>query len=36
LLHLVIKPDMPGLKGEAAQRLYASGAKWLKGEQLDR
>jgi hypothetical protein len=31
-----IKPDMPGLKGEAVQRLYASGAKWLKGEKLDR
>ena len=31
-----IKPDMPGLKGEAVQRLYASGAKWLKGEALDR
>jgi hypothetical protein len=31
-----IKSDMPGLKGEAVQRLYASGAKWLKGEKLDR
>jgi hypothetical protein len=30
-----IKPDMPGLKGEAVARLYASGAKWLKGEALD-
>jgi len=31
-----IKLDMPGLKGEAVERLYASGAKWLKGEKLDR
>jgi hypothetical protein len=31
-----IKPDMPGLKGEAVARLYASGAKWLEGEKLDR
>jgi hypothetical protein len=31
-----IKPDMPGLKGEAVAQLYASGAKWLKGEKLDR
>jgi hypothetical protein len=31
-----IKRDMPGLKGEAVERLYASGAKWLKGEALDR
>jgi len=27
-----IKPDMPGLKGEVVQALYARGAKWLKGE----
>lgn len=31
-----IKRDMPGLKGEAVELLYASGAKWLKGEALDR
>ena len=27
-----IKRDMPGLKGEAVQALYARGAKWLAGE----
>jgi hypothetical protein len=27
---------MPGLKGEAVQRLYASGAAWLAGNPLDR
>jgi hypothetical protein len=27
-----IKPDMPGLKGEVVQALYARGAKWLGGE----
>jgi SnoaL-like domain len=31
-----IKLDMPGLKGEAVEKLYASGAGWLKGEPLDR
>ncbi|KPF94121.1 hypothetical protein IP86_23085 [Rhodopseudomonas sp. AAP120] len=31
-----IKPDMPGLKGDAVERLYASGAAWLRGEALDR
>jgi hypothetical protein len=31
-----IKLDMPGLKGEAVQWLYQSGAKWLRGEALDR
>jgi hypothetical protein len=31
-----IKLDMPGLKGDAVQHLYASGAKWLAGEELDR
>jgi hypothetical protein len=31
-----IKLDMPGLKGEAVQRLYGSGARWLAGEPLDR
>ena len=29
-----IKLDMPGLKGEAVQRLYASGAAWLAGKPL--
>lgn len=27
-----IKPDMPGLKGEVVQALYARGAKWLAGD----
>ena len=27
-----IKRDMPGLKGEAVQALYARGVKWLGGE----
>ena len=27
-----IKPDMPGLKGDVVQALYARGAKWLGGE----
>lgn len=31
-----IKPDMPGLRGPAVEALYASGAKWLNGEGLDR
>jgi hypothetical protein len=31
-----IKTDMPALKGEAVAQLYASGAKWLNGEKLDR
>ncbi len=31
-----IKPNMPGLKGDAVERLYASGAAWLRGEALDR
>jgi hypothetical protein len=31
-----IKLDMPGLRGEAVERLYQSGAKWLAGEALDR
>jgi hypothetical protein len=26
-----IKPDMPGLKGEVVQALYARGAQWLEG-----
>ena len=31
-----IKPNMPGLRGDAVEALYASGRKWLKGEPLDR
>jgi hypothetical protein len=31
-----VKPDMPGLKGPEVEALYASGAKWLAGEELDR
>jgi hypothetical protein len=31
-----IKPNMPGLRGDAVEALYASGKKWLKGEALDR
>jgi SnoaL-like domain len=31
-----IKLDMPGLKSDAVERLYASGAAWLRGEALDR
>ena len=27
-----IKPDMPGLKGDVVQALYARGAKWLGGD----
>jgi hypothetical protein len=27
-----VKPDMPGLKGEIVQALYARGARWLDGE----
>jgi len=29
-----VKPDMPGLKGDAVQKLYARGAAWLRGEAL--
>jgi len=31
-----VKRDMPGLKGDAVQRLYARGAAWLRGEKLER
>jgi hypothetical protein len=31
-----VKPDMPGLKGPEVEALYASGARWLAGENLDR
>jgi hypothetical protein len=31
-----VKRDMPGLAGPEVEALYASGARWLKGEALDR
>jgi hypothetical protein len=31
-----VKPDMPGLNGSEVEALYASCAKWLSGENLDR
>jgi hypothetical protein len=31
-----VKRDMPGLKGEAVERLYARGAAWLAGKSLER
>ena len=31
-----VKPDMPGLTGPEVDALYASGARWLAGEPLDR
>jgi len=31
-----VKRDMPGLKGQEVERLYASGAAWLGGKPLDR
>ena len=31
-----VKPDMPGLQGPEVEALYASGRKWLMGENLDR
>jgi hypothetical protein len=31
-----VKPDMPGLTGPEVEALYASGARWLSGENLDR
>jgi hypothetical protein len=31
-----VKPDMPGLVGPEVDALYASGARWLAGEPLDR
>jgi hypothetical protein len=30
-----VKTDMPGLKGEKVQALYAAGAAWLRGERLE-
>jgi len=29
-----IKKDMPGLKGEAVEKLYARGKQWLNGGAL--
>ena len=29
-----VKTDMPGLKGDKVQALYAAGAAWLRGEAL--
>lgn len=29
-----VKPDMPGLKGDAVQALYARGQRWLEGGPL--
>jgi hypothetical protein len=31
-----VKPDMPGLVGPEVDSLYASGKRWLMGENLDR
>jgi hypothetical protein len=31
-----VKADMPGLTGPGVEALYASGARWLAGEPLDR
>jgi hypothetical protein len=31
-----VKRDMPGLTGPEVESLYASGARWLSGENLDR
>jgi hypothetical protein len=31
-----VKTDMPGLKGAEVERLYESGAAWLRGDELDR
>jgi hypothetical protein len=35
-LGYAVKPDMPGLTGPEVEALYASGAQWLAGENLDR
>jgi hypothetical protein len=35
-LGFAVKPDMPGLVGHEVDSLYASGARWLAGEPLDR
>jgi hypothetical protein len=31
-----VKADMPGLTGTDVEQLYASGARWLAGKELDR
>jgi SnoaL-like protein len=31
-----VRPDMPGLTGPEVEALYASGGRWLAGEDLDR
>jgi hypothetical protein len=35
-LGFTVKPDMPGLTGPEVDALYASGERWLAGENLDR
>jgi hypothetical protein len=35
-LGFAVKPDMPGLVGPEVEALYASGARWLAGDALDR
>jgi hypothetical protein len=35
-LGFIVKPDMPGLTGPEVEALYASGERWLAGENLDR
>lgn len=35
-LGFTVKPDMPGLTGPEVEALYASGGRWLAGENLDR
>ncbi|MFN3146134.1 MAG: nuclear transport factor 2 family protein [Paracoccaceae bacterium] len=30
-----VKSDMPGLKGEKVERLYATGKDWLEGKAID-
>lgn len=30
-----VKSDMPGLKGEKVERLYATGQDWLEGKAID-
>jgi hypothetical protein len=35
-LGFAVKPDMPRLVGLEVESLYASGARWLSGEPLDR
>jgi hypothetical protein len=35
-LGFAVKRDMPGLTGPEVEALYASGSRWLAGEDLDR